>query len=55
VDFEVGIDRIGLVGGLTFGQLTLTNQDIRVGDEILAILNGVTVNLLTESNFVPMG
>ena len=52
MDFELGIDRIGLAGGLTFGQLTLESNEILFGDETLAILNGVAANTLTESSFL---
>ncbi len=55
-DFEVGIDLIGLAGGLTFGSLSVVAQGantlISVGDETLAELLGV--NGLTESAFVPV-
>lgn len=44
-DFEVGEDLIGLTAGLSFGQLTLTqeNQNTRIAaaDQTLAVLNGV--------------
>jgi RTX calcium-binding nonapeptide repeat (4 copies) len=54
-DFVVGEDRIGLKGGLTFTDLSVsidgTKTEIAVGDETLAILNGVT-NALTELDFV---
>lgn len=55
-DFEVGIDFIGLAGGLTFGSLSLVTQGantlISAGDETLAELLGV--NGLAESAFVPV-
>ena len=52
VDFEVGTDLIGLTGGLTVGQLTLSDNEISVGDETLAILNGVEASSLSEASFV---
>jgi 2',3'-cyclic-nucleotide 2'-phosphodiesterase (5'-nucleotidase family) len=54
-DFTVGEDRIGFKQGLTFADLSVTTDgtktEIAVGDETLAILNGVTTPL-TEVNFV---
>jgi Ca2+-binding RTX toxin-like protein len=55
VDFTVGEDRIGLTSGLTFGDLSVTangtKTTIALGDQTLAILNGVT-DALTESDFL---
>lgn len=52
VDFEVGIDLIGLADGLSLGQLTQTVQgsDLLLGttDETLALVQGVT-SLAAES------
>ncbi|MDY7021451.1 MAG: ExeM/NucH family extracellular endonuclease, partial [Cyanobacteriota bacterium] len=46
VDFEVGVDLIGLADGLTAEMLSISTQGnntiIAVGDETLATLNGVT-------------
>lgn len=54
-DFVVGEDRIGLAGGLTFGQLSVvqTGQNARIflGGETLAILQRVNANTLTEAVF----
>ena len=41
VDFEVGIDFIGLTGGLTREQLSFSGNTIQFGTETLAILTGV--------------
>jgi Ca2+-binding RTX toxin-like protein len=53
-DFAVGNDRIGLTGGLTFNQLSLSKTGkhmlISVADETLAMLRGVTT--LSSSDFV---
>ena len=53
VDFEVGVDIIGLAEGLTFEMLSISTQGnqsvIAVNDETLATLNGVTA--LTEDAF----
>ncbi|MEL6351880.1 MAG: amidase family protein [Cyanobacteria bacterium J06627_28] len=58
VDFEVGIDRIGLVEGeLTFAELTVTqdgrNTLLGVADsgEVLAIMQNVQASALTKSSF----
>ncbi|MGB3295252.1 MAG: calcium-binding protein [Phormidesmis sp.] len=51
VDFEIGIDLIGLAGGLTFGQLTLVADEILFGEEVLASLNGVSATALTSIDF----
>ena len=55
-DFAVGQDQIGLLGGLSFGQLSFANVNgsaaIRLGTETLALLTGVTANQLVASNFV---
>ncbi|NER30415.1 MAG: calcium-binding protein [Symploca sp. SIO1C4] len=52
IDFEIGEDLIGLAGGLSFGQLSVTqdknNTLIGVNDETLAILNGVETALLVD-------
>ncbi|MDY6782286.1 MAG: choice-of-anchor I family protein [Cyanobacteriota bacterium] len=56
VDFEVGIDFIGLAEGLTFGQLNFSQQGdnaaIAVGSETLAILNNVDAMALQSSVFM---
>ncbi|MGL5081160.1 MAG: phytase, partial [Microcoleaceae cyanobacterium] len=55
-DFEIGIDLIGLAGGLTFGDLALDQQGqnalINFGETTLAVLQQVNVNSLSESDFV---
>jgi parallel beta-helix repeat protein len=58
VGFEDGIDRIGLSGGLVFGQLTLTGQgndtliNVTSTGESLATLSNVNPSLLTSTDFV---
>ncbi|MEM6352734.1 MAG: hypothetical protein AAF766_18415 [Cyanobacteria bacterium P01_D01_bin.14] len=59
LDFEVGIDRIGIVEGeFTFEDVTLTqdgaNTLLGIADsgEVLAVLNGVQASALGESDFV---
>jgi 2',3'-cyclic-nucleotide 2'-phosphodiesterase/3'-nucleotidase/5'-nucleotidase len=53
LDFEVGVDFIGLADGLTFGQLSIAQQNnktaISVGDEILAFLNNVNFQALMDT------
>ncbi|MEG4217753.1 FG-GAP-like repeat-containing protein [Microcoleus sp. Pol14C6] len=51
-DFSLGSDKIGLTGGLTFGNLSFSGNQIRVGSDVLAVLTGVNTNTLTASNFV---
>ncbi|MEL7313418.1 MAG: hypothetical protein AAFN08_00505, partial [Cyanobacteria bacterium J06559_3] len=59
LDFEVGIDRIGLVEGeLVFADVTLTQDGVNTllgvadSEEILAVLNNVQASALDESSFV---
>ncbi|MGC9526188.1 MAG: choice-of-anchor I family protein [Limnospira sp.] len=55
-DFEVGTDLIGLANGLTFADISISaaggNTEIAHGDEVLAVLEGVSASL-GESDFVP--
>ena len=51
-DFKLGTDKIGLTGGLTFGQLSFSGNQILIGSDVLAVLTGVNTNTLTASNFV---
>ena len=55
-DFEVGIDRIGLGGSLTFGQLSITqsNSDTQInfGNELLVVINDVNATNLTAETFI---
>jgi glycerophosphoryl diester phosphodiesterase len=55
LDFEIGVDFLELVDGLSFGQLAIAQEEsntlIRFNDETLAILNGITASTLTESAF----
>jgi len=59
VDFQDGADLIGLANGLTFGQLSITqdgkNTLIGFEDETLAMLKGMNANLLTEADFTIIG
>jgi hypothetical protein len=50
-DFSLSSDKIGLTGGLTFGQLSFSGNQILMGSEVLAVLTGVNTNTLTPSNF----
>jgi uncharacterized protein (DUF2141 family) len=56
-DFMVDQDRIGLAEGLSFGQLTITQDGsdtlikLTSDNEILAILSGVQSNTLTAADF----
>lgn len=53
VDFEAGVDKIGLAGGLTFADLTLTSGSsevtVTLGSETLAMVLGVSE--LSEADF----
>ncbi|WP_013325558.1 beta strand repeat-containing protein [Gloeothece verrucosa] len=55
-DFQDGIDKIGLSGGLSFGQLTITasgsNTLVKFGSETLASLTGINSSLITSADFV---
>ncbi|NEQ54733.1 MAG: hypothetical protein F6K11_32170, partial [Leptolyngbya sp. SIO3F4] len=56
VDFEVGVDLIGLADGLSLGQLTQTVQDsdllLSIAGETLALVQGVTS--LNDGSFVQL-
>jgi glycerophosphoryl diester phosphodiesterase len=57
VDFEVGVDFIGLADGLSFGSLSLTQNNggvsISAGNESLANVDNITVGALNnEVNFI---
>jgi Ca2+-binding RTX toxin-like protein len=57
VDFEVGIDFIGLAEGLSFGQLSLSQQgnhaQIALGDEMLAVVKNTNADdLMTMQDTV---
>src|SRR4028119_292977 len=52
IDFRLGSDKIGLTGGLTFGNLSFSGNEILMGSDVLAVLTGVNTNTLTASNFL---
>jgi glycerophosphoryl diester phosphodiesterase len=52
VDFEVGVDVIGLANGLELGALTFTGNAIQLGDETLAVLFNVDATSLGADSFV---
>ena len=52
MDFELSKDLIGLAGGITFGQLSLSGEQISLGDEVLAAVSGLDASNLTAANFV---
>jgi alkaline phosphatase len=56
LDFEVGIDFIGLAGGLTYEDLFIGQSGstavINLGDENLAFVNGLNAADLAETSFV---
>jgi len=51
-DFKLSNDKIGLTGGLTFGNLSFSGNNIIFGTEVLAVLTGVNTNTLTAANFL---
>ncbi|MGF1522503.1 MAG: Ig-like domain-containing protein [Leptolyngbyaceae cyanobacterium] len=52
LDFEIGIDFIGLADGLTFDALSFDGNSILAGEETLATLEGVATSQLDSSSFV---
>lgn len=54
-DFTDGTDMIGLAGGLTFADLTITGNNsntlISSGNELLATLTGIDVSLINNQDF----
>ncbi|MEL7054503.1 MAG: hypothetical protein AAGM45_22360, partial [Cyanobacteria bacterium J06588_5] len=52
MDFELSKDLIGLAGDITFGQLSLSGEQISLDDEVLAIVSGLDTSTLTATNFV---
>lgn len=55
-DFSDGSDLIGLYGGLSFGQLSFSGNNILVTstNEILATLTGINTTTLTAADFVTL-
>jgi Ca2+-binding RTX toxin-like protein len=57
-DFQLGTDFIALGGGLTFDQLTFTQEGtstiLSLDGQQLAILNNIQVSALTESSFTAL-
>lgn len=57
-DFEVGLDRFGLMGTLRFDQLTIAlvsgTVQIQLGETVLAQIPGVSANAITADAFVPL-
>jgi ELWxxDGT repeat protein len=51
VDFNLESDRLGLAGGLQFEDLSFTGNDIMIGEEVLASLDGINTEQLTSNNF----
>ncbi|MEO1295625.1 MAG: alkaline phosphatase, partial [Cyanobacteria bacterium J06636_16] len=55
VDFEVGVDFIGLADGLTLGDLSFSGNSIFADTEELAILEGVDTSTLGAESFTTIG
>ena len=59
LDFQDGVDLLGLPDGLTFGQLDVVDLGIYsstqiydpASNQILAVLNGIEPSLITEADF----
>ena len=51
-DFRLGEDVIGLADGLNVNRLSFEGERITVGNETLAILNGINTEMLTADSFV---
>jgi Ca2+-binding RTX toxin-like protein len=55
-DFQDGIDRMKLEGGLTFSQLNFSaggnNTLLKVGDDLLATIQGVAVSQISAGDFI---
>lgn len=51
-DFKIGTDVIGLSGGLSFGQLSFSGNQILASGETLATLTGINATTLTQSSFI---
>jgi Ca2+-binding RTX toxin-like protein len=52
LDFEVGLDSIGLADGLSFEQLMFCGNRIQLFDTTLAVLKGVNTTTLTADHFI---
>ena len=50
-DFELGTDSLGLSSSLQFDDLTFSGHSILLGDEVLADLNGIDTQQLTNDDF----
>jgi Ca2+-binding RTX toxin-like protein len=54
IDFTAGTDVIGFLGfgaAFNFGSLSFANNDIKVGNAVIATLTGVNTSSLTAANF----
>ena len=51
VDFQVGTDVLGFIGGVKFADLTRTGNNIGIGGTTIATLTGVDTTTLTAANF----
>lgn len=59
-DFQDGTDKLGLTGGLSFGQLTISNSgsntliSLTNGGEQLAVLTGINASKITSADFITL-
>jgi serralysin len=51
LDFQVGTDVLGFIGGVKFADLTRTGNNIGIGGNTIATLTGVDTTTLTAANF----
>lgn len=50
-DFELGSDRLGMADGLQFEDLSFTENQIWLGDELLATVANINTINLTSDDF----
>jgi hypothetical protein len=50
--YALGVDIIGLSGGLNFADLSFAGNEIRSGTQTLAILTGFNTTTLTQGDFI---
>jgi ELWxxDGT repeat protein len=50
-DFSLGSDRLSLTGSLQFADLSFADNNVLLGEEVLATLGGINTEQLTADNF----
>jgi hypothetical protein len=51
LDFSLGSDRLSLANSLQFADLNFSDNNILLGEEVLATLDGINTEQLTADNF----